>query len=76
MISHASSAEALTYTPKELADALKVSVRTLRRLDAAGRLPLPTKIGRSLRWRCTEIEAWLAAGGPKRREWIAMRRPR
>jgi excisionase family DNA binding protein len=74
MIAHVESDVSLVYTPDELAVALQVSTRTLRRLEASGRLPMPVNVGRSVRWRRDEISAWLAAGAPKRREWEATRR--
>ena len=62
---------------KRLAALLNVSVRTIRTLDAAGKLPRPVKIGgRSVRWVASEIEAWLAAGAPDRRTWETLRSER
>lgn len=46
-----------------------ISTRTIRRLDQQGRLPRPIRVGRAVRWRRTEIVAWVAAGGPPRNEW-------
>lgn len=52
--------------------------RPLATLDkdiASGRIPAPCfRLGRSPRWRRAEIDAWMAAGGPPRDEWEAMRR--
>ena len=53
---------------------LNVSLRTVRRLDDAGRLPAALPLGRSKRWSIAEIEDWIAAGSPPRRQWTAMRR--
>ena len=49
--------------------ALGVSVRTIRRLDLQGRLPRPVRIGRAVRWRRTELVAWVIRGCPPRLEW-------
>jgi excisionase family DNA binding protein len=52
------------FTAKETADDLGISVRTLRRLADAGKGPKPIRLGRCLRWRSAEVEAWVAAGCP------------
>ena len=57
-----------------VAQMLDVSLRTVRRLDDAGRLPAALPLGRSKRWAIGEIEDWIAAGSPPRRQWTAMRR--
>ena len=44
---------------------LSVSLRTLWRLRSAGRLPPPIRIGGTVRWRVTDIDAWIAAGCPE-----------
>jgi excisionase family DNA binding protein len=57
----------------ELARLLNVSERQVYRLRDAGRLPAPIKFGGCVRWSLREIEAWIAAGAPRRREWEAIR---
>jgi excisionase family DNA binding protein len=52
---------------------LQVSARTVRRLDDAGKLPAALRFGTSKRWLRTDIEAWLRAGAPPRKQWSAMR---
>lgn len=54
------------------AEALAISVRTLRAWDSGGRIPAPRRIGRATRWDSAELRAWIAAGCPSRREWRAM----
>jgi len=55
-------------TAEDLADALRVSQRGLRKMRAAGDVPLPNNhFGRSPRWRRDLIQRWIAAGCPKRR---------
>lgn len=48
----------------ELADLLSLSVRTVWRLNSAGRLPKPVRLGRSVKWRKNEIIDWLASNCP------------
>ena len=40
------------------------SERKLWSLRAAGSMPQPLRVGRSVRWRRADIEAWVAAGCP------------
>ena len=56
-----------------LASLLGLSLRTIRRLDYAGKLPRPVRIGGAVRWRVGEIVEWLDAGCPDRPEWERMR---
>jgi predicted DNA-binding transcriptional regulator AlpA len=56
-----------------LAQMLCVSERAIRKMNNSGRLPRPIRLGRSVRWRVAEIEAWLAAGAPARDAWEAQR---
>jgi predicted DNA-binding transcriptional regulator AlpA len=53
-----------------LAKLLGKSVRTIRTLDAAGKLPVPLRIA-GVVWRVSEINEWLAAGAPSRAVWVA-----
>lgn len=53
---------------------LNISPRTVRRLDDGGKLPAALPLGRAKRWSIAEIEDWIAAGSPPRRQWTAMRR--
>jgi predicted DNA-binding transcriptional regulator AlpA len=57
----------------DLAELLKTSSRTIHRLNSAHLIPSPVRIGCRPRWRREEIEAWLKAGGPKRKEWEQMK---
>lgn len=49
------------------------SLRTWRTWDAAGWIPRPVRIGRSVLWRVDELREWIAAGCPRRTEWEARR---
>jgi predicted DNA-binding transcriptional regulator AlpA len=57
---------------KGLAELLPFAVRTIRTMDAAGKLPEPLRIGGRVAWRVSEIREWLAAGAPPRSEWAAI----
>lgn len=48
------------------------SVRTWRSWYAAGLVPRPIRIGRSLLWRRNELREWVGAGCPQRDEWTPM----
>lgn len=55
---------------RELARMLSVSLATIRRMDAGGRLPKPLHLSAGcVRWRTREIELWIAAGCPRRGDW-------
>lgn len=66
--------ERIAVSAKQLATMLGLSLRTIRTMDAAGKLPRPVKLGaRSVRWRVRDIDDWLAAGCPGRAQWEAVR---
>jgi excisionase family DNA binding protein len=52
--------EDVVLTDGEVADLLKVSRSTVRRMWWRKQLPAPIKIGTINRWRRSEIETWLA----------------
>jgi predicted DNA-binding transcriptional regulator AlpA len=65
---------ALAVGANQLAVMLNVSVRTIRALDCAGKLPRPVRIGgRSVRWAVSEIEGWLRARCPNRQTWETLK---
>ena len=53
-------------TVGDVAELLSVSIRTVWRLDSAGKLPSPLRIGRSVKWRRHEIIDWLERDCPPR----------
>ena len=59
----------LALTASEVASLLGVSRAHVWRLNAARKLPEPIRLGRAVRWSRSEIESWLAAGAPDRRDW-------
>ena len=52
-----------------LAGCLSVSVRQAHRMNKAGLVPAPLRIGGCVRWRADEISRWLQCGAPARSEW-------
>lgn len=59
---HAAPADG-TYTTADLCKLLGLSLRTVRRLIAAGRIPGKVKLpARRLRWSRAKVDAWIAAG--------------
>ena len=59
----------LAIRAKELAALLGVSLRQVWRLNAAGKLPRPVRLGGAVRWLRKEIEAFVEAGCPDRQTW-------
>jgi excisionase family DNA binding protein len=57
----------------EAAKQLGVSRAHFYRMHNAGRIPLPLRLGGAVRWRQDELEAWVAAGMPDRRRWLAQK---
>lgn len=56
----------LLLTVDDVARLLKVSIRSVCRMRSAGHLPKAVNVLGSVRWRRTDIEAWVAADCPKR----------
>jgi predicted DNA-binding transcriptional regulator AlpA len=59
---------------KDLAVILQVSVATVERMRAAGKLPESLACGGQVRWQASEIRDWIAAGMPSGQHWRAIRR--
>ncbi len=68
-----STPQSLAISAKELARLLGVSLRQVWRLNSAGKLPKPLRLGGSVRWRRDEIVAFVEAGCPDRQTWDAMK---
>lgn len=49
----------------EVAEKLRVSVRTVWRLHSSGRIPKPLRLGNNVRWRSNEIADWISSGCPE-----------
>ena len=52
-----------------LARCLSISTRQAYRLNRAGLIPAPLRIGGCTRWREDEISQWMKCGAPPRSEW-------
>ncbi len=63
----------LAVDAAEVAKLLNVSLRHVNSLNASGRLPRPIRLGRSVRWLRSDLEAWLEAGAPVRDAWDRIR---
>jgi prophage regulatory protein len=63
--------EALAVCARELAEMLNVSLRQVWRLNSAGRLPKPIRLGGSVRWNREEVRTWFETGCPDRKTWEA-----
>ena len=68
-----SALEPLLVSANDLAKLLRLSVRSIRALDASGRLPRPLRVGGSVRWKLAEVRDWIAADCPPRQVWEARR---
>ena len=62
----------LLLPAKVAAKLCSTSERTWRAWDAAGLVPQPVRIGRSVFWRRTELDSWVEHGCPPRKTWIAI----
>jgi predicted DNA-binding transcriptional regulator AlpA len=56
----------------DLCTVLRISLATLHRLKAAGKLPRARRLGSQLRWLLSEIKDWCAAGMPDCKTWEAI----
>jgi predicted DNA-binding transcriptional regulator AlpA len=65
--------KALLLTDREAAALCGLGRSTWRRLQAGGKVPPPIHLGRSCRWRRSELLAWIDAGAPEACTWAAMR---
>jgi predicted DNA-binding transcriptional regulator AlpA len=61
---------------EDLSTLLKKSRATLHRYRAQGKLPKPLGLGKGLRWRLSEIQAWIEAGCPDQVTWERTKRLR
>jgi predicted DNA-binding transcriptional regulator AlpA len=68
--------EPLLLSARDLAAMLRLGLRTVRSMDAAGKLPAPMRIGGCVRWKFSEILDWINAGCPSREVWEARRATR
>jgi len=64
----------LAVDGRRLAKLLSLGLRTVRTMDAAGKLPAPVRCGARKLWPVVEVKAWLAAGCPDRAEWELLKK--
>lgn len=60
---------ALLVKVDKVAALLDVSEGTIWNWHGAERMPAPLKMGRNTLWRVRELEDWVAAGMPARKDW-------
>lgn len=56
---------------QDIARMLSISVRSVWKLRGAGELPTPIRLGRSTRWRSSDIHRWIDARAPDRATRLA-----
>ena len=61
--------EVILISAEEAATLLGIGRRTFYRLHSSGRVPLPVRLGGTVRWRLEELRRWTQAGCPPRRKW-------
>ncbi len=61
-------------TPADLGAMIRIGRSKLYDMKASGQLPRPVKIGRCVRWRLSDINAWIATGCPSGERFEAMRK--
>jgi predicted DNA-binding transcriptional regulator AlpA len=70
----ASALEPLLLSARDVAALLRLSLRTIRSMDAAGRLPEPLRLSPGcVRWKFSEIRDWVNFGAPDRETWARIR---
>lgn len=56
----------LVLTVEDVATKLRISVRSVWRLDAKNLMPNAIRVGGATRWRAADIDGWVDAGCPDR----------
>jgi excisionase family DNA binding protein len=59
------SSDAALMNVEDLSALLRCSARTVRRMADSGQMPRPVRLGSLVRWRRSDIDAWLADGCPR-----------
>ncbi len=67
------SNESQLINVRTVAEMLGISLRQVWRLNATARLPKPIRLGGSVKWRRSEILAWLGQNCPDRQTWDAIK---
>jgi excisionase family DNA binding protein len=59
---------------KEMARRMNIGLTLLYAMRKSGKLgPRPIRFGTSVKFLCSEVESWLAAGAPPQAKWEALR---
>jgi len=66
----------LLLDAKQAAKLLGISRSHFLELHQMGQIPVPVRLGRSVRWRVTELKAWVSAGCPSQERWKLRRTER
>lgn len=61
--------EPLLVNAREAARMLSLGKTKFYELHVSGRLPMPVRFGRAVRWRADELAAWVRSGCPERQRW-------
>ncbi len=59
------ASEPLICTTKDVTQLIRAGERTVWRWSHSGAMPAPVRIGGAVRFRRSEIEAWIEAGCPR-----------
>jgi len=66
--------EPMLLSARDVAVLLGVGIRTVRAWDASGRIPEPIRLSPGcVRWKFSELRAWLNSGAPDRQTWARIR---
>ena len=68
--------EPLALAARDAAKLLGIGRTTFYRLHSSGRVPLPVRLGGSVRWYKPELQEWLAEGAPSRAKWEELKKSR
>lgn len=71
--SPATQTESLTLDSRGAARLLGISRSSFWKLNSAGKVPAPIRLGRATRWSRRELGLWLEAGAPSRERWEEMK---
>ena len=63
-------------TAKQAADLLNVGVSHIYSMRSSGQIPLPIKLGGSVRWNKRELLDWIQEGCPPLRKWEMLKKNR
>ena len=63
--------EPIAVTVSEMSKLVPFAVRTLRRMDSAGKLPRGHRVGGKKLWRVSDLTLWAKLGFPDREEFEA-----